>query len=468
MYLGVACLFSSTSPNTNNTNNAWRLNSNGNINNNNCNNTNGSRPALMVRPDRLGPKPKAAPSITSKEVTSSLALKANTLRRCAPPPRRWWGAAGPVPCGTYTAHKDREARRDEQGAARMFTGVQRPVLKFSEICTFSVLYKAYLAARRGKRSRAATANYEVHLLANIVNLVYILQTKIYRPGLFRVFYVYEPKKRLVQAPAFVDKVVQHALVDNLIYERITKSFILDNYASQKGKGLHFGLDRLKGFFTEYWNKYRTAEGWVLKADVRHFFASIDHDRLKEKLKKLDLEPIVYDLLCTYIDSTDGLPLGYQTSQLFALLFLDEFDHFVKERLHIRWYGRYMDDFFLIHPDKEYLQFCLKEIRAFMAGLGLELNEKTQIFPLRNGIDFLGFHTYLTEQGKVIRKLRHSSIKHMRSKLRRWEKDYPAGLVSREVILQSWQAWDAHAAHGNTWSLRQQVRDRVQNILKEEI
>lgn len=309
----------------------------------------------------------------------------------------------------------------------------KPVLKFSEICTFAVLYKAYLAARRGKRSRAATAHYEVHLLANIVNLVYILQTKIYRPGLFRVFYVYEPKKRLVQAPAFVDKVVQHALVDNLIYERITRSFILDNYASQRGKGLHFGLDRLK-----------------------------------EKLKKLDLEPVVYDLLCTYIDSTDGLPLGYQTSQLFALLFLDEFDHFVKERLCIRWYGRYMDDFFLIHPDKEYLQFCLKEIRAFMASLGLELNEKTQIFPLRNGIDFLGFHTYLTEQGKVIRKLRHSSIKRMRSKLRRWEKDYPAGLVSREVILQSWQAWDAYAAHGNTWSLRQQVRDRVQNILKEEI
>ena len=140
----------------------------------------------------------------------------------------------------------------------------------------------------------------------------------------------------------------------------------------------------------------------------------------------------------------------------------------EERLHIRWYGRYMDDFFLIHPDKDYLQFCLKEIRVFMASLGLELNEKTQIFPIRNGIDFLGFHTYLTEEGKVIRKLRHSSIKRMRSKLRRWEQDYPAGLVTREKILQSWQAWDAHAAHGNTWSLRQQVRDRVQNILKEEI
>ena len=273
-------------------------------------------------------------------------------------------------------------------------------MKFSEICTFAVIYAAYMAARRGKRSRAATAHYEVRLLENIVNLVYILKTKIYRPGVFRVFYVYEPKKRLVQAPAFVDKVVQHAI--------------------------------------------------------------------KEKLKKLDLEPVVYDLLCIYIDCSDGLPLGYQTSQLFALLFLDDFDHFVKEQLHIQYYGRYMDDFFLIHPDKEYLQFCLREIRAYMDSLGLELNEKTQIFPIRNGIDFLGFHTYLTESGKVIRKLRHSSIKRMRAKLRHWEKEYPAGLVTREQILQSWQAWDAHAAHGNTWALRQQVRDRVQNILKEEI
>lgn len=161
----------------------------------------------------------------------------------------------------------------------------RKALSFAEICAFEVLYKAYLAARRGKRSRAATAHYEVHLLENIVNLVYILQTKIYRPGLFRVFYVFEPKKRLVQAPAFVDKVVQHALVDNLIYDRITQSFILDNYASQKGKGLHFGLDRLRGFFMDYWHKYHTADGWVLKCDVRHFFASIDHEKAQGKVEK---------------------------------------------------------------------------------------------------------------------------------------------------------------------------------------
>ena len=161
----------------------------------------------------------------------------------------------------------------------------KPVLKFSEICTFSVLYKAYLAARRGKRSRAATANYEVHLLANIVNLVYILQTKIYRPGLFRVFYVYEPKRDWCRPRPLLTKWSSTHWWTTSSMSASPTVLSWTTTHPRKAKGSHFGLDRLRGFFTEYWNKYRTAEGWVLKADVRHFFASIDHDKLKEKLKK---------------------------------------------------------------------------------------------------------------------------------------------------------------------------------------
>lgn len=283
-----------------------------------------------------------------------------------------------------------------------------------------------------------------------------------------MFYVYEPKKRLVQAPAFRDKVVQHALVDNCVYERITNSFIYDSYASQIDKGLHLGLDRLKNFLTRYYRKYHTADGWILKCDVRHFFASIDHEKLKQKLSRLDLEPRIYELLCVYIDCADGLPLGYQTSQLFALYFLDDMDHFIKEKLHIEFYGRFMDDFCLVFPEKEYLQFCLCEIRAMLDVYGLELNEKTQLFPLKNGIDFLGFHTYLTDTGKVIRKLRHTSVKKIKANLRKWAVDYPAGRISREKILQRWQSWDAHASYGDTWKLRQQVHDQVENILKEVV
>lgn len=192
---------------------------------------------------------------------------------------------------------------------------------FEEICTFEVLYRAYLAARRGKRKKLSAAQYEANALMLTERLAHILSTDIYVPSKFEVFFVYEPKRRLVQAPAFVDKVVQHAIVDNNLYEAITRSFIPANCASQIGKGLHYGLDLLKGFMTDYWRKNHTTDGWVLKCDVRHFFASIDHDLLKQKLRKKVVDDRLFRLMCIYIDaSADGLPLGYQTSQLLALLF----------------------------------------------------------------------------------------------------------------------------------------------------
>lgn len=362
-------------------------------------------------------------------------------------------------------------------------------MTFDEMCEFDVLYQAFRAARRGKRSKYSEAQYEANVLQLTERLSYILRTQKYRPSKFETFYVYEPKKRLVQAPAFVDKVVQHALVDNILYEAITRSFIQDNYASQLYKGTHYGLSRLRKAMLSYFrsrkgrdeekrrkdglpmrpmSEWDYADGWVLKCDVRHFFASIDHDLVKQKLRKKVVDDQVYELMCTYIDSTDGLPLGYQTSQLLALLYLDEFDHFVKEQLRVKYYGRYMDDFFLIHEDKEYLKFCRKEIETYMSSLKLELNDKTAIFPLKNGIDFLGFHTYLTETGKVVMKLRRSSIQRMNARLKKWAKAYPKGEVSKEEIIVSFKAWNAHAAHGNTYTLRMRYKKRVEEIIKEVI
>lgn len=362
-------------------------------------------------------------------------------------------------------------------------------MTFDEMCEFEVLYEAFKQARKGKRSKYSEAQYEANVLQLTERLSYILKTRKYVPSKFENFYVREPKLRLVQAPAFVDKVVQHALVDNILYEAITHSFIQDNYASQKHKGTHYGLSRLRLAMLSYFrhnkgvdeedrrkqglpprpmSEWNYSDGWVLKCDVRKFFASIDHDLVKEKLRKKVIDDRVYELMCTYIDSTDGLPLGYQTSQLLALLFLDEFDHFVKERLRIRYYGRYMDDFYLIHEDKEHLKYCLKEIRAYLDDLRLELNEKTAIFPLRNGIDFLGFHTYLAETGKVVMKLRRSSIQRMNARIKYWKKAYPKGEVRKEDIITSFRAWDAHAAHGNTYTLRKNYRKKVENIIKEEI
>lgn len=345
-------------------------------------------------------------------------------------------------------------------------------MTYQEMCAFDVLYAAYLEARRGKRKKVSTAQYEANALACTEKLSRILATKTYIPGKFETFYVYEPKKRLVQAPAFVDKVVLHAVTDNILYEAVTKSFIRDNYASQKGKGTHDGLMRMKQFMVDYYRQYGTAEGWVLKCDVHHFFASIDHDKLKVKLKVLldrrGVDPQIYELLCIYIDTTAGLPLGYQTSQLLALLFLDEFDHIVKEKYGVKKYGRYMDDFLAIHPSKEFLKNLLADFRVFMGSYGLELNEKTGIFPLRNGIDFLGFHSYLTETGGVVQKLRKDGIDRIKKNIKIWRVEYPAGNITKEKILEKFGSWDAHAAHGDTHALRTKYAKQVEEIIGEKV
>ena len=200
-------------------------------------------------------------------------------------------------------------------------------MTYEELCSFEVLYKAYLEARKGKRSKSKTIEYEAQALACTEKLSRklavrnvrqpggdIRQQICYAPSKFEVFAVYEPKRRMVHAPAFVDKVVLHALVDNILYDALTKSFIRDSHASQTGKGTDDGLMRLKTHMVDYYRREgHGADGWVLKGDVRHFFASIDHRKLKRKLKavldKRGVDPRVYELLCIYIDvMEDGLPL----------------------------------------------------------------------------------------------------------------------------------------------------------------
>ena len=207
-----------------------------------------------------------------------------------------------------------------------------------------------------------------------------------------------------------------------------------------------------------------ADGWVLKGDFSKFFYTLLHvvcfDKARKALASLSDEELidfVEWLLWLIIDSTPdpGVPIGNQSSQLLALLYLDGFDHWLRDDLGLV-YGRYMDDFYIISSDKLLLREILKQIRAYIEPLGLRLNGKTQIFPLKNGIDFLGFHTYLTSTGKVVRKVRAKSIDNMKRKIRKFR-----GLVDRkkmtlESVAQSYASWTGHISHGNTYHLRQSM------------
>lgn len=260
---------------------------------------------------------------------------------------------------------------------------------FEKVWNFENLYRAYRKARRGKRWKGAAAKFEVNLLEALHLLSVQLRAKTYRLSPYNTFKVYEPKERIVMSNSYKDKVVQHALCDNVLGPRVLPSFIKDNYASQEGKGTHFGLERLEEFMRRFYRK-KGVDGWVLKGDIRKYFYSIRHDVLKELVRKYVDDPECLWLLDMIIDSTEGnvgIPIGNQSSQLFALLYLSPLDHFIKEKLGVKFYGRYMDDFYLIHEDKEYLRYCWKEIERRVNEIGLSLNEKTAIYPLKNGIDF---------------------------------------------------------------------------------
>lgn len=176
------------------------------------------------------------------------------------------------------------------------------------------------------------------------------------------------------------------------------------------------------------------------------------------------------LLDMIIDSTEGpgIPIGNHTSQWFAVLYLSGMDHMIKERLGIKMYGRYMDDFYLIHPDKDYLRYCLEEIKKYLVPLGLELNQKTAIFPLTQGIDFLGFRTYLTDTGKVVRKVRRESKNRIRRKLKKYRHLLDEGRIDFETILQSYSSWTGHAEHGNSYHLIRKTDDLFFNLFKNEL
>lgn len=339
---------------------------------------------------------------------------------------------------------------------------------FEKVYNFEALYRAYRKARCGKRWKEAAAKFEVNLLEALNLLSEMLRTRTYKLSPYNVFKVYEPKERVVMSNSYKDKVVQHSLCDNVLEPVLTKSFILDNYASQKNKGTHFGLNRLREFMRSFYRK-NGVDGWVLKCDITKYFYCIRHDILKQKLRRHITDANTLWLVDMIIDSTEGigLPIGNQTSQLFALLYLNDLDHFIKEKLGIKYYGRYMDDFYLIHESKEYLRECKREIERHLEALGLTLNNKTQLLPLKNGIDFLGFHTYLTESGKVIRKVRRHSKNNMRRKLKKFSGMVEGGKTSKERVNCSYQSWRGHASNGNCYHLIRDMDAYKNNLFKED-
>lgn len=325
---------------------------------------------------------------------------------------------------------------------------------FGILSDYKNLYNAHLSCRKGKRWKDSVASYDMRAPECTLYLKYLLETGQYRIGEYKCFTINERgKEREIKSVKYKDRVVQKCLNDNILTPCMIPKLIYENGASQKGKGTDFHLKLLKRHMQEHYKKHGAA-GYILIGDFKSYFDSIAHELVNEIYKKEFKDTRLIGLIEAIHASTQGekgLPLGNQLSQMDALLAANAMDHMVKERLRIRGYGRYMDDFYLIHKDKEYLRYCLNEIEKEVTAIGLRLNKKkTKIVPLTAGIDFLGFHFYLTETGKVVMKIKAESKNRERRRLRKFRDRVKAGKMTFEDAAGSYRCWKAHAQRGDTY------------------
>lgn len=337
---------------------------------------------------------------------------------------------------------------------------------FQELVSFEHLYSSCKVSLRGKGKSKSAAKFNVMALENICIMKRQLLDHTYRIAPYSEFVVTEPKRRVIKSGSFRDKVLQHCLCDYVLLPQMRNVFIEDNCAGQIGKGTLFGLNRLSSHLLDFY-QHHGADGYILKCDITKFFYSIDHDAMKDCVRKYFDDVDIQWICDLFIDSVDGkgLPLGNQCSQVFALMYLDGLDHFIANELNCTYYGRYMDDFYLLSHDKEYLKQCLSRIRAYLGGLHLTTNNKTEIVPMKKGIRFLGFHTYLTRDGKVIRRLTGENKRHIKKRLRKYVKLVQDGRMTRKEFNEKYDAWKNHASHGNCYRLIQSMDQFVCSLFE---
>ena len=322
-------------------------------------------------------------------------------------------------------------------------------MELKDIFTFENLMAAHEACRSGKQHKRGTIAFEMELGSNIGGLAKELAGKTYRPGRYRTFKIYDPKERTIEALAYRDRVVLMCFCKRAMEPRLERRLIHDNAASRKGKGTGFSIGRLHGFMRRLFINAGGNGFYFLKCDISKYFASIDHDILKDRLARAGFSADEMRFMDAVIGSRGaearGLPLGNQTSQWFALLYLDGLDRFIKEKLRVPYYVRYMDDFILLGADKGFLQKCKAEIQKFAAErLNLELNAKTQVGRIKDGLDFLGYNHRMTATGKIVRKLRASARIRQRRYIKAISRYYLEGALDDEYLDSRQAAFVQHA------------------------
>ena len=342
-------------------------------------------------------------------------------------------------------------------------------MDMNEIMSFEKLYESMWKCKKGVGWKDSVMAFCLRGIERTLQLEDELKSNTYQPKAPVAFRITNPKPRDIISISFRDRVYQRSLNDNAIYPIMTHSFIYDNWACQKGKGTLKCKERLKEFLRRYYRHFG-AEGYVLQCDIHGYYPNMLHDKaesaFREKLPH-DIAEAAVRILRDQYSGDIGYNPGSQMIQIAGISLLDKLDHFIKEQLHVRYYLRYMDDFILIHSDKEYLEHCKAVIRNEIGKLGFTFNEKkTRVFPLSDGVMFLGFRFFLSGTGKVTALIDPRKVKAERKKLRRLVAKCKRGDLPCECVEASYQCWRQHASYGDSHKLLKRMDEYYTSLWRD--
>ena len=337
------------------------------------------------------------------------------------------------------------------------------IISYDDIVSINKIKDVYDGIYKNTCHKAKLIRFELTKTSNIVKIYNTLKNKHYNHLKYNIFIIQEPKYRIIMSELMYDKIVNHLISKYVLIPTLSRKLIEQNVATRTGKGSKEGIRYMKKYINSIKENYDNV--YILKCDISKYFYNIDHEILINKLSHENFDKDILKVLINIISSTNndyindlidssisrevshledmniydleakkkqlyslpryrkgkGLPIGNETSQLLAIYYLNELDHYIKEQLHIKYYIRYMDDFILIHHDKEYLKKCLNLINKKLSYLKLSLNKKTQIYNLKSGVNFLGYK-FILKNKKLVILLNNQTRKKIKRKLRKARKN----------------------------------------------
>lgn len=378
---------------------------------------------------------------------------------------------------------------------------------YSRICDIDNIIKYEHIVSVNTKNKKKVEQFQQYYVQNIYKIREMLIKKTYEPAEYNIFFIHEPKLRLIMSQNIEDKIINHLVAKYFLVDVFDKTFIETTVATRKGKGTHYGLNITKKYLNEMKRKYGD-NFYYLKFDIEKYFHNIDHEIVKKIIRTKIKDKDALELLDKIINSTDyeyinkklmilkaneinkiknsnlnekdkqrrieevnkiplcvkgkSAPIGSMCSQIIAIIYLDKLNHFIKEKLHVKKYVLYMDDGVLIHQDKNYLNYCKKEIEIFLLSLKLKTNsKKTRVDSIKNGLDFLGFKFYI-KNNKLILKVRNITKKRFKYKMKILKQLYLQEKIDYKKIKSIEGSYIGHLRYGDCNNLLKL------NIYKENI